>query len=161
MIENQEYEFRVIAKNKAGESQPSIPSDLIRVREKHHIPKIDLGNLKDIVVHAGDPINLDITVYGDPKPEVSWFIKDEKQEPGDRISINNDEPEKSIFKVKAAKRDDTGKFKIKAKNKNGEDEAEITVTVLDKPSPPEGPIIVSDVQATSAKLAWKNPADGK
>ena len=122
----QEYEFRVRAVNKGGESQPSIPSDLIRVREKHHIPKIDLGNLKDIVVKAGDPINLDITVYGDPVPTVEWFINDKKQEPDDRIAINNDLPEKSIFKVKEAKRDDTGKFKVKAKNKNGEDEAEIS-----------------------------------
>lgn len=100
------------ALNKAGESQASLPSDLIRVRPKYHIPKIDLGNLKDIVVNAGDPINLDITVYGDPVPTIEWYINDEKQEPGDRISINNDEPEKSIFKVKAAKRDDTGKFKV-------------------------------------------------
>lgn len=82
------------------------------MRPKYHIPKIDLGNLKDIVVNAGDPINLDITVYGDPVPTIEWYINDEKQEPGDRISINNDEPEKSIFKVKAAKRDDTGKFKV-------------------------------------------------
>lgn len=153
-----EYEFRVIAKNKGGDSQPSIPSELIKVREKHHIPKIDLGNLKDIVVNAGDPINLDITVYGDPVPTVEWFINDQKQQPDDRILINNDEPEKSIFKVKAAKRDDTGKFKVKTKNKNGEDSAEITVTVLDKPLAPEG-VEASDVQATSCKLTVKPPKD--
>lgn len=159
LINGQEYEFRVVACNKAGPSQPSLPSDLIRVREKHHIPKIDLGNLKDIVVRAGDPINLDITVYGDPVPTVEWFINDKKQSPDDRISINNNEPEKSIFKIKEAKRDDTGKFKVKAKNKNGEDEAEISVTVLDKPSAPEGPLTAESVTATGAKLVWKEPKD--
>ena len=91
-------------------------------------------------------------------PTIEWFINDEKQEPGDRISINNDEPEKSIFKVKEAKRDDTGKFKVKAKNKNGEDSAEINVTVLDKPSAPEA-LDASDVHATGCKLTVTPPKD--
>jgi len=159
LIENQEYEFRVVALNKAGESQPSIPSDMIKVRKKHHIPKIDLGDIKDIVVNAGDQINLEITVLADPVATVSWYLNDKLQEPDERISINNDEPEKSVFKVKSARRDDTGKIKIKAKNKNGEDEAEISLTVLDKPSAPEGPLEISNPTATGVKLSFKPPLD--
>jgi hypothetical protein len=56
-------------------------------------------------------------------------------------------------------RNDTGVYKITAENPSGKDEAEVKVTVLDVPSPPEGPLEVTDVHAEGCKLKWKEPKD--
>lgn len=54
-------------------------------------------------------------------------------------------------------RSDSGKYTLKAHNENGSDTGSCQVTVIDKPSAPEGPLEVSDVQAHQVTLDWKPP----
>lgn len=42
---------------------------------------------------------------------------------------------------------------------NGQDSIRVEVTVIDKPSPPEGPLNVSDIHADRVTLDWKEPLD--
>src|SRR5699024_8791986 len=58
-----------------------------------------------------------------------------------------------------ATRANSGIYTIRATNKHGEDEAEVEVTVLDRPSPPGGPLRVEDVHAEGATLKWRPPED--
>lgn len=46
------------------------------------------------------------------------------------------------FIVKRSLRSDTGTYKITATNESGTDTADVIVTVLDRPSPPGGPVKV-------------------
>lgn len=67
--ENEEYEFRVKAVNSAGKSQPSRPTDMMRIEEQPGRPCLDLSNVKDITVKAGDNFEIKIPFTGgNPKP---------------------------------------------------------------------------------------------
>ncbi len=46
-----------------------------------------------------------------------------------------------------------------ATNSSGTDKADVDVIVLGKPSPPEGPLQVSDVYEDHMTLSWKQPLD--
>lgn len=53
LTEGEKVRFRVKARNKAGESDPSEPTDLHTVRFKNLKPHIDRTNLKDITIKVG------------------------------------------------------------------------------------------------------------
>lgn len=58
-----------------------------------------------------------------------------------------------------ATRSDSGLYTVHAENANGEDSADVKVIVIDKPSPPNGPLKVEDVHANGCTLKWSPPDD--
>jgi predicted phage tail protein len=158
LIEGMEYQFRVKAVNKAGPGTPSDASDSVTAKPRNLAPKIDRSSLKDIVLHAGQSLKFDVKVIGEPPPKTLWFANDVPIKDGAHYSVDN-EPYRTKLSVNTAERKDTGVYKITAENPSGKDEAFVNVTVLDKPSPPEGPLDISDVHAEGCKLKWKEPKD--
>src|SRR5699024_10495638 len=81
------YEYRVIANNKAGPSQPSPPSKPIIAKPLKEAPKLDLEGLrgKTIRVRAGDPLVITIPMNGAPEPTVEWQINGQPMKPTNRI----------------------------------------------------------------------------
>ena len=156
LIEGQEYQFRVKAVNKAGPSAPSEPSQSIVTKPRNLLPKIE--HIRDVTVHAGQPVKLDAKVIGEPPPKTTWFLGDKEIKSDDHTKIDS-EPYHTKLQIPSAVRGDTGTYKLVASNQSGSDEVEVKVTVLDKPSAPEGPLDVSDVHAEGCKLKWKPPAD--
>ena len=156
--EGEQYEFRVIAVNKAGPSEPSDPSRTVIAKPRKLAPIIDRINLKNIKIRAGQPVKFDVDVKGEPEPTIEWSFKDEKLKSDDHHKIEN-EPYHTLFMLINSKREDTGIYRILAKNEHGTDEAEVEITVTSKPSKPEGPLDVSDVHAEGCKLKWKKPED--
>ncbi|KAL8579176.1 hypothetical protein ACOMHN_010760 [Nucella lapillus] len=157
--ENNEYEYRVIANNEAGPSDPSIPTKPIPARPMKETPKVSLDNLfgaKEIRVRAGEPLNIKLGVSGTPDPTVEW-LKD-GMPVGNRAQTQHDE-EEARLRVGKAERGDTGTYTIKVANAHGEDTADVRVVVLDRPSSPEGPLEASDIWAEQMKLSWKPPRD--
>lgn len=74
MPENNNLEFRIIAVNKAGESDPSKTSEVIHTKDQPNRPILDLSNLKDITVRAGETITFTIPYQsGGLKPTVDAF----------------------------------------------------------------------------------------
>ena len=143
--EGEEYEFRVVAKNKAGKGQPSDPSDAVVAKDRNGKclgnflkkfffpvpPKIDRSSIHEIRVRAGQPFQLDIPIAGEPPPEISWDFEGKPLVSDDRMKIVCNE-KGTKFTVKRALRTDTGVFNITAKNDSGTDKAEVHVTVLDR-----------------------------
>uniref|UniRef100_A0A7E4VU92 non-specific serine/threonine protein kinase n=1 Tax=Panagrellus redivivus TaxID=6233 RepID=A0A7E4VU92_PANRE len=156
--EGSEYEFRIRAKNKAGKGAPSDPSDTVLCKPRNVAPKIDRTAIHEIKVKAGQVIQLDIPVSGEPPPEIKWDFEGTPVENDDRVKITNEEY-KTKFIVKRALRSDTGVFNITATNVNGTDTAEVHVIVLDKPSDPRGPLKVENVHKDGCSLEWKAPED--
>ncbi|XP_070200689.1 twitchin-like isoform X4 [Littorina saxatilis] len=155
----QEYEYRVVAQNEAGPSEPSLPTKPIPARPIKETPKLNLDSLfgaKEIRVRAGEPLNIALGVSGTPDPTVEW-LKDGVPV-GNRAQTTNNEKEAKL-NVAKAERGDTGKYTVKVKNPHGEDTADINVIVLDKPGAPEGPIEASDIWAEQMKISWKPPKD--
>jgi len=180
LIEGAEYEFRVKAVNKAGPGAPSDPSVSVVTKPRNLYPKIE--HLRDITVHAGQPIKLDAKIIGEPPPKTTFFVNDQELKSGDGVTVSH-APYSAKVNIPSAKREHTGAYKLTASNPSGTDEVEVRVTVLDKPTAPEGPLegklyrlmfsylicsliifshfppLVSDVHAEGCKLAWKPPKD--
>ncbi|KAK5968521.1 Twitchin [Trichostrongylus colubriformis] len=156
---NEEYEFRVIAVNKGGPSDPSDASKPVIAKPRNLAPKIDRDALKEIKVKAGQAIGWDVPVEGEPAPTVTWTWPDHREiRNGGRVKMDNPDY-RSKLHIRQMERGDSGLYTIRAVNPNGEDEATVQVTVIDKPSPPNGPLDVKDVYADHCTLEWKPPDD--
>ncbi|CAH2099215.1 unnamed protein product [Euphydryas editha] len=156
--EGSEYEFRVIAVNKAGPSEASEPTKMTTIRHKALKPRIDRTNLKAVAVRAGKSIFFDVNVRGEPAPKVQWFQKWKKEEKEVTENVINVDYNTKLD-IKEAVRSMTGTYRILATNEHGKDEAEVEITVLSAPSKPGGPLKVTDVTKNGCKLAWKKPED--
>lgn len=56
-------------------------------------------------------------------------------------------------------RSDSGKYKLILTNSSGNIESAAAVVVLDKPSPPKGPLEVFDIRENGCKIKWKKSDD--
>lgn len=91
-------------------------------------------------------------------PTTKWLIKNKELKSGERTKVQHGEYNTKLS-VRNATRAESGTYTVTAENDNGKDIADVEVIVLDVPSPPGGPLKVSDVHATGAKLSWRPPAD--
>lgn len=99
---------------------------------------------------------MNIPVTGEPEPTIQWDFEGRPIESDDRLKVSpglpglirvqiTNEDGKTKFVVKRAQRDDTGTFHIVATNEHGTDRADVIVTVLDRPSPPQGPLNIDNI----------------
>lgn len=159
LVEGNQYEFRVIARNAAGVfSIPSYSTGPITARDEIEPPRISIDPeyTQNIVVSAGDNFKIDADVHGKPLPSIHW-MKGE-QELGNTIhrEIKNT-PTKAFISVKEAKLSDGGQYILLLKNPGGEKTVQVNVVVLDKPGEPQGPLVVTGITKDRCCLAWKPP----
>lgn len=76
----------------------------------------------------------------------------------ERIKIENVDYHTDFTLVNAVRKD-TGKYTLIAENASGKDQETVELIVLGKPATPGGPLEITDVTKTSAKLKWKKPED--
>lgn len=144
--EGTQYEFRIRAVNKAGPGEPSDATKPIIAKSRFVKPFIIGDALKPIIIKKGQIIKYDIRYGGEPEPEVKWE-KDGKPvaADGDRITI--EKPERNtILTVRKGVRADSGKYKLILTNGSGTIESIGDVVVLDKPSPPKGPLVPEEIR---------------
>uniref|UniRef100_A0A8D2NTC3 Titin n=1 Tax=Zosterops lateralis melanops TaxID=1220523 RepID=A0A8D2NTC3_ZOSLA len=132
LVENQRYEFRVIARNAAGcLSEPSESTGPITARDEIEAPGASLDpKYRDvIVVHAGETFVLEADIHGKPIPDVTWS-KDGKdlEETTARMEIKST-IEKTTLTVKDCIRVDGGHYTLNLKNVGGTKSIPITVKV--------------------------------
>lgn len=157
--ETGEYQFRIIAVNKAGPSDPSDASKSQVCRHRALKPRIDRTNLKAICVRAGKIIKFDVDVRGEPAPTCTWWQKaDVEIKTGGNVEITNVDYNTKLSIIDAVRKN-TGLWKIRAVNAHGQDEAEVEITVLSAPGKPGGPMKITDVTKGSAKVKWQKPED--
>uniref|UniRef100_A0A8C4PDE8 TITIN protein n=1 Tax=Dromaius novaehollandiae TaxID=8790 RepID=A0A8C4PDE8_DRONO len=159
LVENQRYEFRVIARNAAGVfSEPSESSGAITARDEVEPPQISMDPKykETIIVHAGESFRLDADVHGKPIPSIQWLKGDRELTNTARMEIRSTDFATSLS-VKEAIRVDSGQYVLLAKNVAGEKKVPVNVKVLDRPGPPEGPVEITGITAEKCMLAWKPP----
>lgn len=156
--EGHEYEFRIVALNKAGPGEPSDPSKSVIAKPRNLAPRIDRKNLQKKVLRSGQLLHIEADVQGEPPAAITWTFKEKVLKSQDRLKIEN-EDYKTTFILQKVKRVDSGLYTVTAKNVNGVDTVEMELSILSKPSKPKGPLEVSDVTADSCKLKWDKPED--
>lgn len=156
--EGHEYEFRIVAVNKAGPSEPSDPSKPVVAKPRNLAPYIDRKNLQKKVLRTGQLLRMEADIKGEPPPKVTWTLKEQTLRNTDRLKIEN-EDYKTSFVLQKVQRSDTGIYTVTARNDSGVDTVEVDVLVISKPSKPKGPLKVSDVTADGCKLKWEAPED--
>lgn len=158
LTEGEEYEFRVIAVNKGGHSDPSEASIPVIAKPRFLAPTFNKALLQDLVVKVGQPISWNIPIEAAPKPTAKWTVNGKEITPSDRVDMqvfNN----RLTFDIQFAARTDTGRYSLTLTNDLGTCNASANVTVLDRPSPPQPPLDVSSVTKESARIGWKPPLD--
>lgn len=155
-----EYEFRVIAVNDAGPSEPSEPSDAQLAEPRYVKPEI-ISQTRRYKVKAGMSLTVEAEYVGSPDPTVEWEFKEGQPLPEHFILSTKKGPltkTTSIF-IPSAKRNESGSYTLKLKNEVGETTGLFEINVQDKPSPPKGPLEVSDVTKEGCVLSWQPPED--
>ncbi|XP_058467261.1 twitchin isoform X5 [Malaya genurostris] len=158
LVEGNEYQFRIIAVNKAGQSDPSDSSRTFTAKPRFAPPKIDRRTIRDVSISAGSMLKFDVHVSGEPAPKCEWRINKATIPSDKRVEVLNTDYN-SKFIMRPANRGDSGDYEITATNSSGRDQVCVQVIVTDKPGQPEGPLQVSDITKESCKLKWKRPRD--
>lgn len=158
LIEGNEYQFRVVAVNKAGQSEPSDASKNFVAKPRFLAPKIDRRNLRDVTISAGTPLKFDANIIGEPAPKVEWRFSNCPLQSGKNVTIETPDYYTKLV-IRPAQRGDSGEYTVTATNSSGKDSVLINVVVTDKPGAPEGPLQISDVHKEGCHLKWKRPKD--
>ncbi|XP_075678853.1 obscurin isoform X3 [Dermatophagoides pteronyssinus] len=128
IIMSGQYECRI--KNEAGEASSS---GVITVNSKPQF----LKNLTDQIIDVGDNIQLEVTVTGQPSPQIKWFINGKEAKGDERILFDSREESYSM-KIPNAKESDTGEYYCIANNQIGEQKSDkADVKVINKNSEPK------------------------
>ena len=107
---------------------------------------------------AGQKIAWDLPIEASPKPTAFWTHNDTAVEADLRHEIFTTTTN-TTFEIPFSVRSDSGRYKITLVNDHGKQAAGASVTVLDKPSPPEKPLIVSNISKDNCHLSWSAPLD--
>lgn len=93
-------------------------------------PKIDRNALKPVKVKAGQMINFDVPVEGEPPPTITWTNPEGREmKRGGRVKLDNPDY-RTKLQIRATERGDSGTYTIRAVNPNGEDVATVEVNVI-------------------------------
>ncbi len=156
---NNQYEFRVIARNAVGVfSEPSDSTGPITATDEIEPPSVSMDpKYKDvIVVNAGDNIVLDADIHGKPTPDIQWLKEGKEMDKTLRIEVRSTQKYASIT-IKDCTRLDGGHYDLVLSNSGGTKTIPITVKVLDRPGPPTGPLRVTGIMSDKCHLSWSEP----
>lgn len=108
-------------------------------------------------VKAGSNLKIEIPLTGKPLPKVS--ISKDGQVLKSTMRFNSDVTTDSlIISLRESVASDAGRYDITASNSSGTTKSFVNIVVLDRPTPPVGPVEMCDVTEDSVSLKWLPPA---
>uniref|UniRef100_A0A8C2YF01 Titin n=1 Tax=Coturnix japonica TaxID=93934 RepID=A0A8C2YF01_COTJA len=165
--ENVDYFFRVSAENQAGLSDPKellLPvtiafSNYLKMFSFSESPEIDMKGFphNTVYIRAGSNLKVEIPVSGKPLPKVTLSRDGTPIKPTIRFHTEMT-AESFIVNLKESVAADAGRYDITAANSSGTTKSFINIVVLDRPGPPVGPVVLSDITEESVTLRWQPPA---
>ncbi|KFO89704.1 Myosin-binding protein H, partial [Buceros rhinoceros silvestris] len=161
-------QVRVKAVSASGASVPATLEQPVLIREILQLPRIRMPrHLRQTYVrHVGDAVNLMVPFQGKPKPEVIWTKGDQPLDTN-HINIRTTERD-TIFYIRNAQRNDSGKYELTVRINGAEDKATLDIRVIGyhpvrvcvcrATGPPQNLKLV-DVWGFNVALEWTPPAD--
>lgn len=151
----QEYQFRVIAVNRAGKSEPGHPSRPKLAKETDLLPYIELKGLRDVTASVNDRVKFDLPIFGEPAPTVVWAKGDTPvEELGDKSIVVTTTDTHTKLVINSLKKCHEGTYHVTISNRSGQDAAKVAIKVLDRPAAPEAPMKTT-VEGSVCNLLWK------
>ena len=118
------------ARNAAGLSEPSEPSDLITVATQPARPNFGVGRPKDIVVRAGQPYEIHAPYAAWPLPTAAWTLNEQpKRAEAGRVVMEVREHAAALLNAKAA-RLDSGHYELTLTNSEGSGKCTLKVVMF-------------------------------
>ncbi|KAK9973642.1 hypothetical protein ABG768_024359 [Culter alburnus] len=125
-------------------------------------PKIDADTLskfsEPVIVKAGENASFKLPFSGKEPIKIQWFKEDEELLQGHSVKIEKSSAHTRLLLTKC-QRKDTGEIKIKIKNEFATVEATSKLIVLDRPTPPQGPVETVESSLSAIEFKWRPPKD--
>jgi len=136
LSEGKWYQFRVIAVNKAGESEPSPETKPHLCRHKNLAPSIDKGQAGSKTVRSTRTAFWQIRCKGEPPPVFTWTHPVHGDLSScEAFTVMTEEYQggaTTTLVIHHAEEADRGTYTLKAENRNGSEKVDLDLIVLDK-----------------------------
>ncbi|XP_035237676.1 immunoglobulin-like and fibronectin type III domain-containing protein 1 isoform X2 [Anguilla anguilla] len=113
---------------------------------------------KPVIVKVGQNATFKMPFVGGEPTKVQWYKEGEELLDNANVKLEIMSAHSRLL-LSSCQRKDTGEIKIKVKNDFGTIEAVSKLVVLDKPSPPLGPVEVVENSASCINMKWRPPKD--
>ncbi|XP_019713907.1 immunoglobulin-like and fibronectin type III domain-containing protein 1 isoform X5 [Hippocampus comes] len=125
-------------------------------------PRFDPEELKTfitpITVKKGHKATFKLSYMGREPIKVQWFLEGEELSDEANIKLETSDGYTRLLLIKL-QRKDSGEVKLKLKNEFGTAEALTELIVLDKPTPPMGPVEIVEASSSAIEIKWRPPKD--
>lgn len=85
--------------------------------------------MEDIIVKAGEPVEVNLDISGSPAPKVEWSKPGVNLVPDDRTQMVT-MPENATLLITHTDRNDTNEYTVNVSNKHGTETANFKITVI-------------------------------
>ncbi|XP_062315337.1 immunoglobulin-like and fibronectin type III domain-containing protein 1 isoform X3 [Osmerus eperlanus] len=125
-------------------------------------PRFDQNDLdafsKPVTVKVGQNAIFKLPFVGCEPMKIQWYRDGEELLDESNVKIEKSTSHSRLLLSKC-QRKETGEIKIRLKNEHGILEAVSKLIVLDKPTPPQGPVEVLESSAVCIDIKWRSPKD--
>ncbi|XP_008278540.1 immunoglobulin-like and fibronectin type III domain-containing protein 1 [Stegastes partitus] len=129
------------------------------VEDPPRINEDDLAEfIKPVKIKRGKDAAFKVTFVGREPMKIQWYNEGEEQLEDSQIKIERSSSHSRLLLTKC-QRKISGEIKIKIKNEFGTTEAITQLIVLDKPTPPMGPVDIIESSANCIEYKWRPPKD--
>uniref|UniRef100_A0A665T8E6 Immunoglobulin like and fibronectin type III domain containing 1, tandem duplicate 1 n=1 Tax=Echeneis naucrates TaxID=173247 RepID=A0A665T8E6_ECHNA len=111
-----------------------------------------------VTVKKGHKATFKIPYIGREPIKVTWYLDGEELSDDSNIKLEHSEGYSRLLLTKL-QRKDSGEIKVKLKNEFGTIEAVSQLVVLDKPTPPIGPLEIVEASSSTIEFKWRPPKD--
>ncbi|XP_038134427.1 immunoglobulin-like and fibronectin type III domain-containing protein 1 [Cyprinodon tularosa] len=132
---------------------------MVNVEDPPRINPEDLAEfMKPVIIKSGKDASFKLTFVGREPMKIQWYNDGEELMEETNIKIEKSSSHSRLLLTKCNRRT-TGEIKIKIKNESGMVEAITHLTVLDKPTPPQGPVDIIESSSSCIEFKWRAPKD--
>uniref|UniRef100_A0A8C6T5L8 Immunoglobulin like and fibronectin type III domain containing 1, tandem duplicate 3 n=1 Tax=Neogobius melanostomus TaxID=47308 RepID=A0A8C6T5L8_9GOBI len=125
-------------------------------------PRINAEDLevyeKPVTIKTGKEASFRVSFIGREPMKIQWFHEGEELIEDSHTKIERSNTDTRLVLTKC-NRKISGEIKVKIKNECGVAEVITTLLVLDKPTPPLGPVDVIEGSSTLIEFKWRPPKD--